>query len=190
MESKPLVLLAALIIVAAALLKWYSDQGSATLDTAAGDGTSPPSTILHQVEQTTFNAEGFRHFRIEAEQAMHFSLREEAEFSKPLVYFYQANQLSWAASAHTGTVHDNGDRVYLTGDVTVEQRDPTDNPLSLITQELVLHPRSQFAETEQAVTIKQANFTTQAIGMQVDMESGTVILQSKVFSRYEPKPQS
>jgi lipopolysaccharide export system protein LptC len=188
MESKQLALLAAMIILGAALLKWYTDFDSMGLDGNGVTSGDAPSTQLFQVEQTTFNTDGNRHYRIEAEKAVHFALREEAEFTHPLIYFYEDNQASWAASALAGIATDNGERVYLRGEVTVQQRDQGENPLSLITPEIILHPRSQFAETEQKVTIRQANFITQATGMQVDMTSGTVLLQSKVTSRYEPKP--
>lgn len=188
MESRQVAVLAALIILAAGLLKWYTDigAGQSTALTLAGPDT--PSTLLQQVEQTRFNEKGYRHYRIEAEQAIHYALREEAEFTQPLVYFYTDNELSWAASARAGTADDSGDRVYLTGNVSIEQRDEPDNPLSLVTQDITLHPRTQFAETAQPVTIRQAQFTTQAVGMLVDMTTGTVTLQAKVISRYDPNP--
>ena len=54
------------------------------------------------------------------------------------------------------------------------------------TTQLTIHPGSQTADTDQAVTITQDHITTHGVGMHANLKTGIVQLKAQLHSEIEP----
>jgi lipopolysaccharide export system protein LptC len=93
------------------------------------------------------------------------------ETSVPLIRVH-ANQAKLAG---------NGEDIYLTGDVTVLRgADEDEDLLTMMTDYLHLIPHQNLVKTNQSVKISRLNTTINAIGLELDNNTGVIQLLSRV----------
>jgi len=178
-----------LLISAAALLQWYAEYTPSNLGGSTTANPVMPDIMISGIKQTTFNATGLLDHSIEAQSAIHFELQGVTKLEHPHITFYEDNNVDWRITANKGNTADKGETLHLAGNVIAIQADNNNLPLTTFeTQQLVIHPKKEYAETVEPVIISQANNKTKAVGMTVDIQSGIMTLLSQVQSRHEPTP--
>jgi lipopolysaccharide export system protein LptC len=153
-----------------------------------------PDAYLINTKTTQYNTEGdvshiiladkVSHFKISKSNAEAYTLLEQPKFT-----FYN-NRASttppWhASSKHARSLHQN-EELLMTGDVILTQRNSHDViATSISSEELLIKPNQQYAETNKPVIINTELGVTTAIGLKMSLASETIELLSNVRSRYE-----
>jgi len=145
-----------------------------------------PELVIRDARTRHFNEEGTLAYRVDADQITFFQFerRDRADLTEPRMLFYQEDQPKWRTRSKSGVAHNNGERVELHGDVTVDEL-PAPGGLRLDTQTITIKPREEYAETDKVVTITAGPNTTTGKGMRAFLKEERVEILSDVKSRYE-----
>jgi len=101
----------------------------------------------------------------------------------------EQQNVTWHASSTTAKSVNNGEEVLLNGNVSLIQQ-PSSNgeiPTTINSEELLIKPNLQYAETDKPVIIKNSSSVTTSTGLILSLDTNTVELLSNVRSRYEPR---
>lgn len=168
-----------------AAINWYlSWKGERKVTDEHSDRV--PDIILESISQLNFNDIGEKHFLLNATEALHFMKRGITEFKQPQLFFFENNVHNWDASAKSGITPDNGDNFKLSGDVVIRKLGSAAGKIELHTHSMNISPKSEIAETGDAVEIFQGTNRTLSKGLRIEMQTGKLTLQNKVVSRYNP----
>lgn len=106
----------------------------------------------------------------------------------PNVAFYgRGDEPPWLLTAKTGESNSTNTLLRLTNDVLVQQETLTRGLVQITTDELLVHPQEQFAETDKAVKMRSLKGQMDAVGMIAIMQENRVQLKSQVRVVYEPR---
>lgn len=99
------------------------------------------------------------------------------------------NSIAWRASSEIAKSINNDEEVLLSGNVLLIQQPHSSNeiPTTINSEELLINPNLQYAETDKPVIIKDATSVTTSTGLTLSLDTNTVELLSNVRSRYEPR---
>ena len=189
MDQRKLIILGCLLVLlAAGILRWYTDNST----TAISNKRSPsllPDSVIYNFKQQHFNTQGLLAYSMQAKDANQFEAKAIAQFNSLSITLFNAGIPNWHVSAQTGLTANNGELIELSGNVIIQQNKTThENPTTLSTTSLLLSPKKEYAETQEPVTIQQGTSVTHAVGMNVDTRAGKITLLSNVKSRYESIP--
>ncbi len=175
--SLPLIIFVALI----SLTYW--------LDQATLPQTLTPENALYQ--EPDYIVENISGIRQDYEQNIH-----RAFFAKTMKHYIddditQLEQIRFVNTetraplirlhANQARLAGNGEDIYLTGDVTVLRGADTDEDLlTMMTNYLHLIPDQNLVKTDQSVRISRLNTTINAIGLELDNNTGVIQLLSQV----------
>ena len=189
MDQRKLIILGCLLVLlAAGILRWYTDSSTATTSNKRSPSLLPDS-VVYNLKQQNFNSQGQLAYSMQAKHANQFEAKAIAQLNSLSITLFNAGIPDWHASAQTGLTANNGELIELSGDVIIQQNETThENPTTLSTMSLLLSPKKEYAETQEPVTIQQGTSVTRAVGMNVDTRAGKIILLSNVKSRYETIP--
>jgi LPS export ABC transporter protein LptC len=109
--------------------------------------------------------------------------------NKNLTKTNEPHKVTWHASSDVAKSINNDKEILLSGNVSLIQQQPFDNiiPTTINSEELLIKPNLQYAETDKPVTIKNASSVTTSTGLTLSLDTNTVELLSNVRSRYEPR---
>jgi lipopolysaccharide export system protein LptC len=100
----------------------------------------------------------------------------------------QPEAAPWNASSLYGKSTKQDEELLLTGNVVLIQTESTTQIASTITSdELLIKPNQQYAETNKPVIIKTQSGVTSSVGLKMSLDTDTIELLSNVRSRYEPR---
>jgi lipopolysaccharide export system protein LptC len=180
-----------------AITLWQAPP-SLLLDLSDEDGALQPQfpdSYLINTKTTQYNTKGEVSHILLADKVSAFEANNNDEaytlLEQPKFTFYN-NQVStsppWhASSKHARSLHQE-EELFMTGDVILTQKNSHDAIATTISSEqLLIKPNQQYAETSKPVIIKNKSAVTTAIGLKMSLESETVELLSNVRSRYEPQ---
>lgn len=189
MDQRKLIILGCLVLLlTAGLLRWYTDYAAPI----ASHKLSPnllPDSVVFDLKQQSFDDQGKLAYSMQAKHAEQFEEKAVAQLETLTVTLFKNGHPDWNAQAQQGLAMSNGEIIELTGDVVIQQdHDYHEEPTKLSTASLLLSPKKEYAETLEPVTIQQGTSITHAIGMNVDIHAGEIILLSNVKSRYETTP--
>jgi lipopolysaccharide export system protein LptC len=86
---------------------------------------------------------------------------------EPRLTVFQDTEPPWEIRASDALVSTDGELVLLRGEVLIEREAGADNrPLRLVTRELRVQPRQDYAETDAAVRVDSDPDWVEAVGMQ------------------------
>jgi lipopolysaccharide export system protein LptC len=94
----------------------------------------------------------------------------------------------WHLTSDRGQVRAEGEDVQLTGNVRVTGPAPGSGaPLTLTTSELRINTPTEYIETEAPVTVSWSGHQLDAVGMQADLKTGKLRLESRVHGEFSPQ---
>jgi lipopolysaccharide export system protein LptC len=101
----------------------------------------------------------------------------------------KSGQITWYASSEAAKSINSDEEVLLSGNVLLTQQPHTEDttPTTISSEELLIKPNMQYAETDKPVIIKSASNVTTSTGLTLSLDTNTVELLSNVRSRYEPR---
>ena len=143
-----------------------------------------PDHFMEEFTSITLNEAGIPIHQLKAVSMTHFPNQRHSELTDPIMTFYKEDNSSWVASAKEGRILDDGNEVFLQGDVNIRQPGKRSTIVTIVTRDLHVLPNEDFAETPNAVVMQQADNTVTAVGMQAHFGHGVVDFLSEVRGWY------
>lgn len=149
-----------------------------------------PDYYIEDMVRNTLDDTGALQSVLYADLLTHYPDDDSTELSRPRMEIYNNNSEPWYVIAETGWVSSGSDVVLLHGDVEIwREDDDGDRNFEIITSELRVLPKEQYAETDDPATITSASTVTNTIGMRANFAHDRLELLNQVRSRYEVIPQ-
>ncbi len=182
-----IVLLVVLLIVA------YGNWLVTTFQKTAGMGPREvrhePDFFIEDVISTMMDAEGKPLYRIQAAVINHYPDDKSLALQAPLLEYYRQQLPPWTVASEAGRVYDNGRQVFLDGKVTMHRPAEGKQPgTELQTQDLLILPEDDYAETIANVKIISGASQLKGTGMRVYLDEGRLELLANGEGIYAIRP--
>ncbi|HLA74459.1 MAG TPA: LPS export ABC transporter periplasmic protein LptC [Gammaproteobacteria bacterium] len=180
-----LLILLALLLVAG-LSQWVRNLN--------GDG-KPARSLSHQPDYTmddftitAMGPTGKPKHQLQARYMAHYPDDGSTEFTQPHLTVYRDKGAPWHLYSERGWMSAERKFVLFRGDVLMENpQAPPSRIVRMVTKDLRVVVDEEFAETDQAVTIRSKTSVTHGVGMHAYLKEGRLQLLSKVRGTYEPR---
>jgi lipopolysaccharide export system protein LptC len=160
--------LLALVLVLAAVVSWRLVQEEKPPSQAIT--TSGPREIDYYVtglDVTRMTVAGRPAHRLRAVKLQHYTDDDTTELQQPLLTVYQAEAPPWEVDAERAWMSADGSLVLLSGKVLIEREgDGSNRPMRIVTTDLRVQPREDYAETDEKVRVESDSDWLDAVGMQ------------------------
>ena len=179
----PLLPLLALL----AFVYWLDSQVQQEAVTADNNRRHDPDVIMGNFSAIKMDQQGVPRFLLSAQQLRHYPDNDSTEIELPRLTMLTAERPTVPMAGKRGVISSRGDEVIFQDNVSVVREAAGDqSALTLRTQYLRVLPDQDWANTDQAVTIVNANNTVHATGMEMDNKARTLKLLSHVRSEHLP----
>lgn len=146
---------------------------------------------IENMVRTTTGTQGELRNILRATLVEHFPDDDSIELASPHLEIYNGDARPWHVIAESGWVSSGNDVVLLHGEVEIwRYGDTGEREYEVLTSELRVLPKEQYAETDNAATLIGPSTITRAIGMRANFAHDRLELLERVRSRHEVKPQS
>ena len=174
MNSRTITLLA-LLVISAMGINWYQDSAVVNPEVIQTP-KSEPDLYMVNANITQFDDTGQVHHYIQAEKFTHYPLTDITSLQRPNLIMYRVDESPWQIESREGQIIPsdaaNEDVVELWDDVIAIQEISDGRFVRFRTDFLTIIPASNYAETDQLVTIDDNNGTTVAGGMVAHFNPG------------------
>ena len=183
-----LIVLAVVLLIVA-----YGNWLIKTFQTTTGIGPREvrhePDFFIEDVISTMMDAEGQPLYRLQASLLQHFPDDKSVALQAPQLEYYRKQLPPWTAKAEAGRVYDDGRQVFLDGAVSMHRpgtgkQPPTD----MYTENLVVLPEDDYAETAARVKIISGKNQLKGTGMRVYLDEGRLELLANGEGIYAIQP--
>lgn len=148
-----------------------------------------PDYYLVEMIRHTMNREGGLQNVLTAEQVFHYPDDDTTELAHPHMEIYNGDENPWQVVAERGLVKANNEVIFLQGRVEIWRVDSLgQREFEILTSELRVFPKVQYAETDNAATIKDRSTVTKTRGFRANFEHNRLELLERVRTRYEKPP--
>lgn len=188
MRDRITAIIAILLLAAlAGVTYWYSQAGR------YGSLASPvskegPDFVVNGVTLTQFDAMGRATNKLFAEKMVHYADDDRAELQRPHYVSLRPDQPQLEVRANKAVIEGSGEKVLLTGSVSV-MRAPSedgDPPMRLATEKLLAVPDREQYTTDVAVEMDRGDSVIHSIGMDYDNIKRVVKFHSTVRGTIAP----
>jgi lipopolysaccharide export system protein LptC len=132
-----------------------------------------------------FDENGQVKYRLVAPFMKHFADDDSSELDSPTLVAYRPDAPPVTISGRHARVTSKGDVVYLWENVVVNRAATPERPAMTGTMpDLIVQPNAGTAFTNSAVEITQEKSWIKGVGMQIDNNTSTFVLQSQVTGLY------
>lgn len=180
------------LILLAAISWWYVKSLEKDLTTKSAIVTKGPDYFMFNAESTLMDDEGAPKHKLVTAYLAHFPDDNRTELKEPHLTLHQQDGGLWSIKANRGTVYQQTEEIFLSGNVIIEKPPSTDAPagtppaIKIETEEVQINPNRYIAETDEVVQITSKDGSVSAIGMKANLRQKTVELSSKVRGTYAP----
>lgn len=181
---KPLVTITILVLLAVFSL-WLQNFIEPLYQPANVSGSVAPDYYFDQFELIKMNDIGEPDFLLRAQHLTHYPDTDHSLLDYPHVDFFRANNAIWIVDAKKGNFYSDKNEVILIGQVVLQNvaaKGLVDS--TLMTSKLLVRLNEDYAETDEAVTIKNKIGITKGVGMQVYINKEHIKLFSQVKGVY------
>ncbi len=148
-----------------------------------------PDYYLLEMVRRTMNREGGLQSVVSAEQVYHYPDDDTTELAHPHMEIYNGGENPWQVVAESGTVKSDNEVIVLHGRVEIWRVDSQgQREFEILTSELRVFPKVQYAETDKAATIKGHSTVTKTRGFRANFEHNRLEFLEQVRTRHE-KPR-
>jgi lipopolysaccharide export system protein LptC len=118
---------------------------------------------------------------------MRYPKDDSLEIKQLNMQSYQENKAPLSVTANTASLTDDGQQIFLTGNVIIRQdKTRTDDSMLITTEKLFIDNNRNYMETDVAINIKSSKHDVSGIGMQAWTDYKKVRLLKKVRGIHEP----
>jgi lipopolysaccharide export system protein LptC len=174
-----------------ALTFWIWQQLDEDDLSAAPARAHEPDYYIEDMVRNTLDDTGALQSVLYADLVTHYPDDDSTELSRPRMEIYNSNSEPWYVVAESGWVSSGNEVVVLHGFVEIwREDDDGDREFEVITSELRVLPKEQYAETDDPATITTRTTVTNTIGMRANFAHDRLELLEQVRSRHEIVPRS
>jgi lipopolysaccharide export system protein LptC len=146
-----------------------------------------PDYIIDNFTATSLDNQGKIRFVMSAKKMLHYPDDDTTQLTEPRLASMTSEYPPVRMTAETGEISSKGEDVYLRSNVViVRPAYANKSELTFNTSYLHVMPNKNIADTDQAVTVTDANITHHAVGMELDNNAHVVKFLSQVRTVYEP----
>jgi len=146
-----------------------------------------PDYVMDNFTATTLDEKGKIRFLMSAKKMWHYPDDDVTLLEAPRLESLANELVPIKMSALTGEISSKGEEVLLRNDVIiVRPAFANRSELTFKTEYLRVFPNKDFADTNQAVTLLEANSTLHAVGMELDNKTRSIKFLSSVKTDYVP----
>jgi lipopolysaccharide export system protein LptC len=150
-----------------------------------------PDYYLVEMIRQTMNREGGLQNVLTAEQVFHYPDNDTTELAHPHMEIYNGDANPWQVVAERGLVKADNEVIFLQGRVEIWRVDSNgEREFEILTSELRVFPKVQYAETDNAATIKGHSTVTKTRGFRANFEHNRLELLERVRTRHEKPPSA
>lgn len=177
-----------LLMLALALLTFWLDRAVREEVVHPSLRRHDPDYIVENFLITTFNRDGVTESTLSARKMIHYPDDDSTDLEAPRVVQTKPDQPRLTLSAERGALSQDGDDVFLYGNVQMLREASAERPETRMqTSFLHLVRRRSLVRTDRDVTIAEEGRRLSGRGMEYDNESGQLFLRERVRGRFEPK---
>lgn len=175
------------LLVLLAFVYWLDKQTQQEIAIAADTQRHDPDGIMDNFHATKMDMQGVPRFLLAATQSRHYPDHDSTELELPRLTMLTQDRPPVHMNGTRGNISSRGDQVAFHGDVRVLREAAGDqSAMTLHTEYLRVLPNEDWADTDKAVTMVNANNTVHAIGLEMDNKARTLKLLSQVRSEHLP----
>ena len=150
-----------------------------------------PDWYMRDFTQRTMGMEGDLVRKLTADSMVHYPDDDSTELVRPRLELYNNGPRPWHVVADRGWVSGGNEVILLYGEVEIWRlQDDGEREVEVLTTDLRILPDEQYAETDNAATIRTRTTTTRAVGMRASFGVSRLELLERVTSRYDPDKDS
>lgn len=182
-------ILAVVLLVVAVVSWWPVRQADPTPPPVATPGTRMIDYAVTGLDVVQMTTAGQPAHRLRVPKLRHFTDDDTTEFERPHLTVFQDDAPPWQVRGEQALASADGDIVLFTGEVRVEHAGDTDTrPLQLVTRNLRVQPRQDYAETDEKVRVESDSDWMEAVGMQAWLRpSSRLKFLSQVTAHHVPR---
>jgi lipopolysaccharide export system protein LptC len=178
----------AIVLAVLGVATWWLAQWSEPEE--RGSGTAPghvPDYYVVDLRGRTMDESGRLSRSLRADRLTHFMDDQSTEIEAPRLTLYREGEPPWQIESERGWISPDGSVALLQGATRIT-RDaaPGIRPVTVVTSNLLVRPKDEYAETSEAVQITSSNSRAQSLGMQAWLgKPSRIKLLSQVRGHYE-----
>jgi len=166
---------------------WLNQQVQPDPVKPDGNKRHDPDAIVENFSAISLNEQGLPRFIMAANKMLHYPDDDSTTLEVPRVTILSPDQPAIHSVAMRGAISGKGDQVFLYENVEVlRSASAKREELRMHTEYLRIIPDQNLVSTDRAVSIVEGRNTLQATGMEMDSDTRTLKLFSKVRSEYVP----
>jgi len=131
-----------------------------------------------------FDPTGKLQYRVSGQKLLHYPEDDRSEITAPAVVLLR-DGVRWGITSKHGKMLRTPDTFTLLGDVNIERSGQNDDVVNLRTDSLTVHTETNEVSTEDVIEVIADGWKLRSVGMQSDIDKGTLIFQSKVTGHYD-----
>ncbi|MGB7501339.1 MAG: LPS export ABC transporter periplasmic protein LptC [Azonexus sp.] len=147
-----------------------------------------PDAIAENVLMRQLDEEGRVKYRLTAPHLNHFPDDDSSELKNPILVHYRPNAAPVTVSGDNARVTSKGQVVFLWDNVNVTRAATAERPAAVARMpDLTVQPDDGIAFTQSPVEINEEKSWVKGVGMHLDNNTSTFVLQSQVTGLYYPR---
>jgi len=149
-------------------------------------GPHEPDYYIVDMVRHSMNKQGELQNVLIADRVYHYPDDDSTELARPRMEIYNDTASPWQVTAERGTVKSDMELVLLHGRVEIWRLDDAgEREFEILTSELRVFPKVQYAETDNAATIKGPRTVSKTRGFRANFAHNRLELLQRVRSRIE-----
>lgn len=176
-----------LVILLAVASSWFFESNKNSPILTKEVLRHDPDYFLENFTATTMDMEGQLSYKVIAVHLEHYPDDNSMKLQQPVFSFYENNIERWTASANEALIFQETQKIYLTGNVIMnqfpKQKEKT-TPIQLTSNQLTIEAKAKIAHTKSKIKLIQGNNQIEGVGMRADMNKNKIEFMSKTRSIY------
>src|SRR5689334_23044858 len=177
----------AFLMAALAGLTWWLDQVVQPMAPTKDPGSrNDPDFVVDNFQATRTNLDGSQRYSVIADRMVHYAGDNSAVLAQPRLTHFDPEKGPVSIRANEGTMENNGENAYFTGDVQVKRAAYGKNAeMALYTTYLHVIPDQDLVKTDRDVTLVSGNSTLKSVGLEFNNKTRELRLLSNVKGQFE-----
>lgn len=173
------------IFVAVAIIAWWSTSRYFDEDDLAPD-QSPRyvEVFMNEFEMTTMNESGTPAYTLNGKYLERYNDSDDTKVELPVINMLESGK-QWIVTAEYALLNEKKNTIQLKNNVVMQQKN-TEPTVTIRTQSMLFHTKTQIAQTKEQVDITQGKSQLKSTGMIYNNKTSELELTSSVSGYYLP----
>jgi len=176
-----------LLLLGLLVITWWASRPDPPSDQPEDAAKSDvPDYFVDGLALRQFDVDGRLSHRLRARDMQHYRDSGLARLTAPRYILYEQGRQVWTISAERGELSSDQSLLKLLGKTIIEREADDLHPaMRLVTSDLRIYPRKEYAETDEAVTVTSEQNWIESTGMQAWFKSpGKILFPAQARAHY------